>query len=130
MTSDGVVHVRAPDLPRLTSLRAFAALSVFLFHVDAYIRFRPARLFRDGYAGVGFFFILSGFVLTWSRPRTTKSKTVHAVAFYRRRFARIYPSNLAVLLVVVALGLAERPARPGSVLANAALVQTWFPLLL
>lgn len=109
-------------LRRLTSLRAFAALFVFASHLD--LRggtVGPARVVLEhGYLGVGFFFLLSGFVLAWSfRPGTG--------AFYLRRFARIYPSHLVMLVVAALVPVTISAVTPGAVVANAALVQTWLP---
>jgi peptidoglycan/LPS O-acetylase OafA/YrhL len=69
----------------------------FLFHVGTH-GWRPLRLFDLGAVGVTFFFVLSGFVLAWST-----SPDVGAGTIYRRRFARIYPSYLVMLLLAVAL---------------------------
>ena len=95
MTSDGVAHSGQLDLPRLTSLRWYAALVVFLFHNEGLLLgWRPLRAFFWGQAGVAFFFILSGFVLTFSaRPG------LPAGVFFRNRFARIYPAHLVTLVV-------------------------------
>jgi peptidoglycan/LPS O-acetylase OafA/YrhL len=88
-------------LPSLSGLRFVAVLVVFGFHVhvanvfsDGAIRAVIERIFGPGAGGVSFFFVLSGYVLTWSaRPHDT------AVRFWRRRFARIYPNYLVALLV-------------------------------
>ncbi|MFJ3900502.1 acyltransferase family protein [Streptomyces sp. NPDC090025] len=80
----------------LTGLRWFAAFGVFLFHARDYFREIPwAEAFATiGYEGVPFFFILSGFVMTWvARPSDT------AKNYYLRRFARIWP-----LLAVTTVG--------------------------
>ena len=84
----------APVLPRLTSLRWFAALAVFLVHADSLFQWAPLRLFRFGASGVTFFFILSGFVLTWSMVPNLSART-----FWWRRFARIYPACFVALMV-------------------------------
>lgn len=55
-----------------------------------------AEFARYGNFGVAFFFILSGFVLTWSWREHTGIGT-----FYWRRFARIYPLHLVTLLVAI-----------------------------
>jgi peptidoglycan/LPS O-acetylase OafA/YrhL len=81
----------------LTSLRWYAALVVFLFHVGTR-GWRSLRFFGFGTVGVTFFFVLSGFVLVWST-----SPELRARRFYRRRIARIYPSYLVMLLAAVAL---------------------------
>lgn len=51
---------------------------------------------EQGYLGVTFFFVLSGFVLTWSR-----SASVSVSTFYTRRFARIWPSHIVALLLAI-----------------------------
>ncbi|MBP1135109.1 peptidoglycan/LPS O-acetylase OafA/YrhL [Arthrobacter sp. PvP023] len=92
-TSDGTKHARSVDLPRLTSLRSFAALAVFGFHIFRWTEWDEAKAIAGhGYAGVAFFFILSGFLLTWSfRPEP--------VTFYFRRFARLYPGYFMMIIV-------------------------------
>lgn len=98
MVSTPVTEARTPRLDSLTSLRWWAALAVFFFHVRNVVPLPGVigDLARYGNFGVAFFFILSGFVLTWSwRP------TVGTGTFYWRRFARIYPLHLATLIVAI-----------------------------
>jgi peptidoglycan/LPS O-acetylase OafA/YrhL len=104
-TSDAVSHGRR-DLPSLTGLRFVAALMVFAFHSSGYgVLASPIwHSTQFGFIGVTFFFVLSGVVLTWSaRPGQTAGK------FWRRRFARIYPSHAAVALVAIGLYLFVMP---------------------
>ena len=57
------------NLPRLTSLRFFAASGVFMYHLCRIYPGMPLKATSTvGYVGVAFFFVLSGFVLTWSTP--------------------------------------------------------------
>ena len=94
-TGSAPVAMSTGTLPRLTSLRAFAALVVFLSHLDI----RGGTLgaagpfVAYGYVGVGFFFVLSGFVLTWSYVPGAP-----VGAFYLRRFARIWPNHFVMLV--------------------------------
>lgn len=115
--------VRGTNLPRLTSLRALAALIVFGYHIGHHTSWVPgARIAGHGYVGVAFFFVLSGFVLTWSTSPQTAART-----FWVRRFARVYPSHLVMLAVALILPvLAFPPSVPAGV-ANLLLVQAWFP---
>ncbi|MEU6671957.1 acyltransferase [Streptomyces sp. NPDC046727] len=119
-----------PSLPSLTGLRWMAALLVFGLHVNnfGYFGGRGGRLmfwgFGAGATGVSFFFVLSGFVLTWSaRPHD------RALAFWRRRIARIYPVHLVTLAVafVMSYTLAHQ-ARPTAkqAVANTMLLHSWW----
>lgn len=108
-------------LPSLTSLRGFAALFVFIFHLNTVglISVAPAKL---GYSGVAFFFLLSGFLLAWTdRPGRRASH------FYLRRFARVYPSHLVMLLVVLCLPSGEGQSGLLPTLMHVLLVQAWAP---
>jgi peptidoglycan/LPS O-acetylase OafA/YrhL len=123
-------RVAAPPLDALTSLRFFAALAVVLLHCSLLLApLLPhvhgyARAVYAGPTGVGFFFTLSGFVLTWSR-RDDDSQ----VAFYRRRAARILPLYVLCWLLTVAVYLVVHvPISTGPALASALLTQAWVPL--
>ncbi|MFC9927733.1 acyltransferase family protein [Streptomyces sp. NPDC127190] len=119
-----------PSLPSLTGLRWMAALLVFGLHVNnfGYFGGTGGRVmswgFGAGATGVSFFFVLSGFVLTWSaRPRD------RALAFWRRRIARVYPVHLVTLAVALLMtyGLAHQPRpTPKQALANALLLHSWW----
>jgi peptidoglycan/LPS O-acetylase OafA/YrhL len=111
------------SLDRLTGLRALAALAVFAFHLGQYNVWAPAKLAGFGYAGVAFFFVLSGFVLVWSaRPDDTAGR------FFQRRFARIYPAYLVVLLIscVVPHVAVYRGTDAG--ILSVTLTQAWVPV--
>jgi peptidoglycan/LPS O-acetylase OafA/YrhL len=89
-------------LDSLTAIRALAAFAVFAHHAHSALIASPGlgHLTRQGSSGVAFFFVLSGFVLTWSsRPDDT------ARSFYRRRVARILPLYLLAWWGGVALNL-------------------------
>jgi peptidoglycan/LPS O-acetylase OafA/YrhL len=82
-------------LQSLTSLRFFAALLVVFIHAGSLLSAsKIAHLFFGyGYTGVSFFFVLSGFVLTWSY-----SSRRSAGRFYWLRFSRIWPLHAVTLL--------------------------------
>jgi peptidoglycan/LPS O-acetylase OafA/YrhL len=85
-------------LDSLTGLRFFAAATVVLFHFSTRfdIPYTIDKMVSLGYAGVAFFFTLSGFVLAWSaKPGDT------ARHFYSRRFARIWPAHAVVTVLVI-----------------------------
>ncbi|MHB8682493.1 MAG: acyltransferase family protein [Acidimicrobiales bacterium] len=114
-------------LDSLTGLRFVAAFAVFGFHLiqpQWAKQFSPIfHVFSAGPTGVSFFFILSGFVLTWSHRRGDTAR-----AFIRRRLARIYPLHAATwaltgLLFVIYSGF---PAKKGA-LASLFMLSSWIP---
>jgi peptidoglycan/LPS O-acetylase OafA/YrhL len=119
--NDELSHRKRGDLLRLTSLRALAALLVFAYHLD-HDNVVHARAFLHGDTGVVFFFVLSGFVLAWSTPTGMRP-----LEFYRRRFARIYPSHLVMLIVAVSVPVVTVSVTTGGTLASIFLVQAWSP---
>lgn len=114
-------------LPSLTGLRFLAALLVFGNHAgDAFLDpdSRINAVLQTGWVGVSFFFILSGFVLTWShRPGD------RPLAFYRRRAARIMPNHVVawvIALVLFTVVIGESVDLLGAV-ASLVLMQAWHP---
>ncbi|HZX05785.1 acyltransferase [Kribbella sp.] len=84
---------RLPRVESLTGLRWWAAFFVFCHHMTQLAPLPIYDFLKYGVSGVTFFFVLSGFVLTWSAQPGTKIRT-----FYRRRFARIVPLYLITLV--------------------------------
>lgn len=122
--------MRSPRLDSLTGLRFPAALAVFAFHAALHaapgsIHDVASAVAGRGYVGVSFFFVLSGFVLTWSHGDADTPR-----AFYRRRFARIAPVYWLCLAAAVLLISAAGGDPVGTVrdsLASAVGLQAWFP---
>lgn len=125
----------APESGRLlslTGLRFVAALVVFGFHLHVQGLFvtSDARglmelVFKQGATGVSFFFVLSGFVLTWSaRPGDT------AAAIWRRRMAKIVPNHIVTWLVAIGgvSYLSTHTVSFASAVPGLVLVQAWVPV--
>src|SRR6202048_2004557 len=93
------LQITRPQLPAITSLRFFAALHVVIFHLQALkIVQGPNWYYKTasiGYAGVSFFFVLSGFILVY----TYAGREITLKQFWRARFARIYPAYTFSLLL-------------------------------
>jgi len=100
-------------LPELTSLRFIAAFAVLVLHYRDLLGPLPGWLMRGivgGQYGVTFFFILSGFILTyryqaWFAGGVSGSRYGW---FQRFRLARIYPVYLLGLLLDTPWHLVER----------------------
>ncbi|MFF3018269.1 acyltransferase family protein [Streptomyces sp. NPDC057939] len=120
-------------LPSLTGMRFIASLMVFVCHAAVYGIFNDKDLgaalvtyvSKLGFVGVGFFFILSGFVLTWSARDTDRPLT-----FWRRRLAKIFPNHLvtwaAGLLLMTWIG--GYAATVSNTVPSFFLIQAWFPV--
>lgn len=96
-----------PSLPALTSLRFFAALLVFFSHLnflndssDPGVRDFFIDVMYQGYVGVTFFFVLSGFILAYAHQNRPINKANYS-DFLFSRIARIYPLHLLTLAIVI-----------------------------
>jgi peptidoglycan/LPS O-acetylase OafA/YrhL len=112
---------RPPVLPRLTSTRAIAALLVFFAHIDKYDVLTGVPV-GVAYSVLAYFFVLSGFVLTWSTDPRTPKRT-----YYRRRIARIWPNHLTMLFIALIVPVTVHPPTVKAFIAHLFLVQAWIP---
>ncbi|SMQ58396.1 acyltransferase [Agreia sp. VKM Ac-1783] len=119
-------------LDSLTGLRFFAALAVFGSHAvwrlpESSVKSALETVTTQGFVGVSFFFILSGFVLAWSHRDGDTLRS-----FYRRRFARIMPAYWTVLVFAVAWHLFVSNEPISRTIGNDALsfvgLQSWIPV--
>jgi peptidoglycan/LPS O-acetylase OafA/YrhL len=86
-----------PYRPDIDGLRAFAVLSVVLFHAFP-------KLLPGGFIGVDIFFVISGFLISSILLRELQQGQYSVAGFYARRVKRIFPSLLAVMLACLAFG--------------------------
>ncbi|GAA4015566.1 acyltransferase [Actimicrobium antarcticum] len=111
-------------LAALTSLRFFAALAIVVHHCNGV--FWPVAALGPLDVGVSFFFVLSGFILTWvyhdqlALPGQWRR-------FYRARLARIWPLHLTCLLLTLLLVAVPEPFNVRVLTANALLLHAWIP---
>lgn len=132
------------ELKPLTSLRFAAALLVFLDHAPITHNFGSRYGF--GLSGVGFFFILSGFILTvtYAKSFGTSISLLELRRFYRARFARIYPVVfVTTILAIITVALFGEPleqrvpvwttvppaGRVDAIIGTLFMVQAWIPFV-
>nr|WP_141209365.1 acyltransferase [Streptomyces griseorubiginosus] len=130
------IHTRKP-LPSLTGVRFFPALLVFFIHalqpIGPVDPTGPVNPFADqdlaqglvkfflpaGYLGVSFFFVLSGFVITWSVKPGER-----VTAYWRRRIVKVFPNHVVMWAAAMILfASAYTPMRTW--LPNLFLVNSW-----
>ncbi|WP_371656296.1 MULTISPECIES: acyltransferase family protein [unclassified Streptomyces] len=123
-TSAAATHEgRWDKLPSLTGMRFLAATAVLLCHFSLYIRGNPDFWRNLGQVAVSFFFVLSGFVLTWSAKPGTPARAV-----WRARAAKIFPNHLVVGAAHAGLMLLTGKAIVAAqILPTATLTQSWIP---
>ncbi len=119
-----------PKLHALTSLRFFAAAMIVMLHAQGYFgAIKPLARFTLT-QGVCFFFVLSGFILTYAYPSLDPRG---ARRFLVARLARIVPLHVAAfLLYVIVLPAWYRDSvsrdTHGAGLLTLFLLQAWVPV--
>jgi peptidoglycan/LPS O-acetylase OafA/YrhL len=121
----------------LTSLRFLFALLVFVSHLqffrqdDEFFKTWHYHIFGEGFIGVSFFFILSGFILSLNYDQRLLSGKISYSEFWIARVARIYPMHIVTLLLTIPLYwndfFADLPFTTIKFLSNAALVHAFIP---
>lgn len=103
-TNQSLKEINSPKIEVLDSLRAFAALSVCIFHficITGYIHTKwILDFFYHWQFGVQLFFVISGFVIPWSMYHAN-FKLKHFFKFAFKRFCRLEPPYLASLLLAI-----------------------------
>lgn len=111
--------VAIAHLPSVDGFRAVACLMVVVHHCFVHagryhwplievgpVAFEPSRLLSLGYIGVEFFFVVSGFCLSY--PLFRSERPANWITYLKRRVGRIYPPYIIAFLLL-AWTLAESP---------------------
>ena len=81
----------------IDGLRAIAVIIVILYHASF-------SWFSGGYVGVDVFFVISGFLITGLLYKEVeKTGTISFKSFYAKRFKRLYPALIFVILVSIVI---------------------------
>ena len=123
----------------LTSLRFFFAFMVFLSHMEfSSVEAQTFNLsfdifyFSEGYIGVSFFFILSGFILAFNYKQKFLEGKVSVKQFWVARVARIYPLHVLTFILVLPITIKFILSQSVSIgilkfLCNILLLQSFVP---
>jgi len=104
----------------LTSLRFFFALIVFLSHYS----WKGKAIFAEGDIGVEFFYILSGFIISYTYKDKFKSGKIKTRDFLAARIARIYPLHCLTFILFLII----QPFDWLKAFFNITLLQSFVPL--
>ncbi len=110
---------RSPRFPGLDELRFFAAFAIVILHIEEFKGLHGYQTLSPALTplrmGVTFFFVLSGFLITYLLlAEDQASQTISLRRFYLRRCLRIWP----LYFLVVLLGLLVVPRIPGLAVAG------------
>jgi len=130
--------IHRKPLPALTGVRFFAAMQVVFFHYGAGFALRHNfstplyRLLDNGWTSVTLFFLLSGFILSYTYEGQIQGGQ-NRRHFWQARFARIYPVYFLSLVAMIPFAFSS--GYPNAVhsawqgLSVVAMVQAWNPFL-
>ncbi|WP_276802219.1 acyltransferase family protein [Odoribacter laneus] len=88
----------------LTSLRFLFAMMIFGAHCYVIDSFFDAHFFKEGFVGVSFFFVLSGFIIAYNYQHKLQENKISKRTFWVARIARVYPLHWLTLFIAVILG--------------------------
>ena len=83
-------------------LRGISILLVFFYHLK--ISYSKTYLFPGGYLGVDIFFVISGYLITSILHLNFKENKFSFKEFFLRRFLRIVPVYIFVILLTLVIG--------------------------
>jgi peptidoglycan/LPS O-acetylase OafA/YrhL len=122
-------HQKKPQINSLIGLRFFAALSVVSFHFARPTSPLVKQVVGTGFIGVTLFFILSGFILTYTYVSPAGELIGSKKSFFVARLARVYPMYLVGLIlfspIILIWGHENIFLKTWSGIASLLLVQTW-----
>lgn len=117
------------SLDALTGLRFVAALFVFIEHAQLHFPTEGIRLNAVGGTAVAFFYVLSGFILTYVYQGRLDRRGIGK--FYYTRWARIWPLHFVCLLAFLWLAWRNPFAGPWTndlrLFVHLVLLQSWVP---
>ncbi|MCJ8142805.1 acyltransferase [Ancylobacter sp. A5.8] len=121
------VVIRPPRIESLTGFRFIASAMIVFHHSGG--RYGLPQTELPLHNGVMFFFVLSGFILTYVHPRLDDIPAT--LTFFRARFARVWPVHLicfiAAALLLVPFPSQLLPSWGTTAALNLLLLQAWVP---
>jgi peptidoglycan/LPS O-acetylase OafA/YrhL len=132
-------YARKPALPALTGLRSLLAITILLFHFTPagltwtrHPSFTLYPLINIGYVFVSFFFLISGFILSYNYAG--RPQPMNALDFWMARMSRLYPVYALTMLISIPMLMTEWVVRSRTdfwmgAIATPLLMQGFFPHL-
>ena len=126
----------------LDALRGIAILGVMMNHIAGWwtnlakvplpipiLNVDALGLFSFGNYGVSLFFLLSGYLLTWTEEKRARTGAYSLRAYALRRVFRLVPAYyVAIVIVAIVWPLAIQEVSGLDILINASFLRTLFPV--
>jgi peptidoglycan/LPS O-acetylase OafA/YrhL len=123
-----VLPAAAKNLSPLTSIRFLAALRVAMYHI---VNWDHRTYWWRGLMGtpasVSYFFVSSGFLLTYTYAERFDRDELQYGKFWLGRCARLLPVYFLGLLVALPVLLHTHMVAPGKMFLTVFLLQAWVP---
>lgn len=118
-------------LEQLTFTRFIAVIAIVVYHfgtdVFPFNHVLVASIFRSSYAGVSYFYILSGFVMIIAYNKRA-GQGINRLQYYKNRFARVYPVYLLALLLIIVFYIIDKRIFTGTEIGLSVFaLQAWIP---
>jgi peptidoglycan/LPS O-acetylase OafA/YrhL len=132
-------YMRRPALPALTGIRSLLAITILLYHFTpsgmAWSKHPSITLYpiiNIGYVFVSFFFLISGFILSYNYAG--RPQPMNPMDFWMARLSRLYPVYALTMLISIPMLMAEWVVRSRGdfwigAIATPLLMQGFFPHL-
>lgn len=118
----------------LMGLRFLFALGIFFHHFDTFSDmnipgyYDYSKYWFEGFVGVNFFYILSGFIIAYCYTNKLKDGTVKAGEFLYKRFARLWPVHILTLFIALISYSSIRAIFSKAGLLTVAMLQSYVPI--
>lgn len=124
----GVTAGDGARIDQLTGLRFFAALLVFLRHFKwENSSGIVGKMAQQGSVGVSLFFVLSGFVISYSYGWRLRSGDISRAKYFALRFARLWPLHVLTGLPFAAVLIWKGWLSLPNYGVNLLFLQSWVP---
>tara|TARA_R110000772_G_scaffold67887_1_gene150432 strand:- start:433 stop:1599 length:1167 start_codon:yes stop_codon:yes gene_type:complete len=126
--ADAVAAGPGSRIDQLTGLRFLAALFVFASHLKWEHSWSiVAKMAEQGSIGVSFFFVLSGFVISYSYGWRLRSGDISRAKYFALRFVRLWPLHVLTGLPFAAFLIWKGWLNLPNYGANLLFLQSWVP---
>lgn len=127
-------NLKAKKINSLMGLRFLFALGIFIHHFDTFSDLnitnynQYSSLFFEGFIGVNFFYVLSGFIIAYCYMKKMKEQIIKPGEFIYKRIARVWPVHVLTLVIASISYASISVVFSKSGIINIAMLQSFIPI--